>query len=83
MIAIEESNSLVEVIKLTTRIDIKQYERYIDKQTHIKTRLVKRQLKEDLMKLDVIETKESRIKACYSCRKNKTFKAKLLNQKDN
>ena len=74
MIAIEESNSLVEIIELTTRIDIKQYERYIDKQTHFKTKLVKRQLKEDFMKLDVIETKESRTKACYSCEKTKHLK---------
>ena len=69
MIAIEKSNSLVEIIKLTTKIDIKQYERYIDKQAHIKTKLVKRQLKKDFMKLDVIETKKSRTKACYSCGK--------------
>ena len=74
MIAIEESNSLIEIIKLTTKIDIKQYERYIDKQTHIKTKLVKRQLKEDFMKLDVIETKKSRIKVCYSCEKTKHLK---------
>ena len=74
MIAIEESNSLIEVIELTTRIDIKQYERYIDKQTHIKTKLVKRQLKKDSMKLDVIETKESRTKVCYSCEKTKHLK---------
>ena len=74
MIAIKKSNSLVEIIELTTRIDIKQYERYIDKQTHIKTKLVKRQLKENFMKLDVIETKESRIKVCYSCEKTKHLK---------
>ena len=74
MIAIEKSNLLVEIIKLTTKIDIKQYERYIDKQTHIKTKLVKRQLKEDFMKLDVIETKKSRIKVCYSCEKTKHLK---------
>ena len=74
MITIEESNSLIEVIELTTKIDIKQYERYIDKQTHIKTKLVKRQLKKDSMKLDVIETKESRTKVCYSCEKTKHLK---------
>ena len=74
MIAIKKSNSLIEIIKLTTKIDIKQYKRYIDKQTHMKTKLVKKQFKKDLMKLDVIETKESRIKVCYSCEKTKHLK---------
>ena len=74
MIAIKKSNSLIEIIKLTTKNDIKQYERYIDKQTHIKIKLVKRQFKKKFMKLDVIETKESRIKVCYSCEKTKHLK---------
>ena len=39
-----------------------------------KIELVKRQLKEDSMKLDVIETKKSRIKVCYSCEKTKHLK---------
>ena len=74
MIAIEESNSLIEVIKLTTKIDIKQYERYIDKQAHFKTKLVKRQFKKKFMKLDITKTKESRTKTCYSCEKTKHLK---------
>ena len=81
MIAIEESNSLIEVIKLTTKIDIKQYKRYIDKQTHIKTKLVKKQFKKNFMKLDVIKTKESRIKVCYLCEKIKHLKRNCLIKK--
>ena len=67
MVTIEESSTLAEIIELATRIDIRQYEKYIDKQAHTKTEPVKRQFREDSMKLDVTETKESRTKAYYSC----------------
>ena len=74
MMIIEQSKTLTDTIKLATKINTRQYERYIDKQTHNKTEFVKKQFRKNSMKLDVIETKRSRIKACYSCEKTEHFK---------
>ena len=74
MMTIEESKILTDTIELVTRINTRQYERYIDKQTNNKTESVKKQFREDSMKLDVIETKKLRIKTCYSCEKTEHLK---------
>ena len=74
MMIIEESETLADTIELVTRINIRQYKRYIDKQTNNKTELVKKQLRKNSMKFDVIETKRSRIKTCYSCEKTEHLK---------
>ena len=74
MMIIKESKTLTDTIKLITKINIRQYERYINKQINNKTELVKKQFRKDSMKLDVIETKKSRIKTCYSCEKTEHFK---------
>ena len=74
IIIIEESKTLTDTIKLATRINIRQYEQYIDKSINNKTELVKKQLRGDSMKFDVIETKELRIKTYYSCEKTEHFK---------
>ena len=81
MMIIEESKTLANTIELATRIDTRQYEQYIDKQTNNKTEFVKKQLREDLMKLDAIETKKSRIKTCYSCGKTEHLKRNCSFQK--
>ena len=74
MMIIEESKILADTIELVTRINTRQYERYIDKQLNNKTEFVKKQLRGGSMKLDVIETKESRIKVCYLCEKTEHVK---------
>ena len=74
MMTIKESKTLTNTIKSIIKINIRQYERYIDKQTNNKTEFVKRQFRKNSMKFDVIETKKSRIKTCYSCEKTEHFK---------
>ena len=74
MMIIEKSRILADTIKLITRIDTRQYERYINKQTNNKTEFVKRQFRKNSMKLDVIETKKSRIRTCDSCGKTEHLK---------
>ena len=47
------------MIETTTRIDIKQYEKYIDKQVKTKTNSTKkRRFMRNLIKFDVIEKKK-------------------------
>ena len=75
MMILKMSNILHTMIEATTRIDIKQYERYIDKQVKIRIRLTKeRRFMKDSMKLDVIEKKELRIKSCYFCESKRHLK---------
>ena len=69
------SNELQSIIETTTKIDIKQYERYIDKQIKTRTRSTKeKRFMRNLMKFDVIEKKILRIKSCYFCESKKHLK---------
>ena len=69
------SNTLHTMIETTTRIDIKQYEKYIDKQVKTRTKLTKeKRFMKNSMKFDVIEKRELRIKSCYFCESKRHFK---------
>ena len=74
MIAINRFDSLQNIINVTIRIDNRQYERYVDKKINVKTHSTKRFFKEDLMKLNIIEIKELKIKTCYFCGKKNHLK---------
>ena len=65
IVAIKEPDLLAGLIELATRIDTRQYERYIDKQAYGKTGPAKRQPKGDLIELDTTEKRGSRTKAYY------------------
>ena len=79
MIVLKMSNILHTMIETTTRIDIKQYERYIDKQIKTKLKSTKeKQFMKNLIKFDVIEKRELRIKSCYFCESKKHLKRNCL-----
>ena len=62
------------MIDIAIRINIRQYKRYIDKKTNVKTHSTKRFFKRDLIKLNIIEIKELRIKAYYFYEKKNYIK---------
>ena len=73
------------MINIAIRIDNRQYKRYVDKKTKIKTYLTKRFFKEDSIKLNIIKIKRLRIKTYYFYKKKESFKKKLFikSNKDN
>ena len=67
-------DSLQNMINVMIRIDNRQYKRYVDKKTNVKTHSIKRFFKKDLIKLNIIKTKKLRIKVYYFCGKKDHLK---------
>ena len=70
----KKSNSLNDIINIAIRIDNRQYKKYVDKKTKIKTHLTKRFFKEDSMKLNITNIKELKIKTFYIYKKKNYLK---------
>ena len=70
----KKSNSLNDIINIAIRIDNRQYKRYIDKKTKIKTHSIRRFFKENLMKLNITKIKKLRKKIYYFYKKKNYLK---------
>ena len=70
----KKSNLLNDIIDVAIRIDNRQYERYVDKKTKIKTHSIKWYFKKDSMKLNITKIKKLRTKICYFYKKKNYLK---------